>query len=75
MAKEKKVDIKKVAKENLSAKLLAFLAAEGFIATNDTVDYGFTNGTILVSDTDTDIQIKLITPKAGINRYEVKDAE
>ena len=39
----------------------------------DGVDYGMTKGTIVVESALTDIQIKPITPKTGINRYEVTE--
>lgn len=37
--------------------------------------YGFTKGTILVRGKDCDLQIKLITPKSGITRYEALEEE
>lgn len=36
----------------------------------DYESFGFTKGTIVVHGKDTDIQIKLITPKTNVERYE-----
>ena len=72
MAKEKKIDVKKVAKENLSKEIANFLAERGYEVKTDVADYGFSGGTLIVGDPATDIQVKFVTPKAGITRYEVK---
>ena len=37
--------------------------------------YGFTKNTIIVKGAECDIQIKLVTPKAGINRYNIVEEE
>jgi hypothetical protein len=71
----KKVDVKKEAKKDLSARLAAFFEAEGFTVKANAADYGFSEGTLIVSEEATDIQIKLITPKAGLTRYEVVPEE
>ena len=77
MAKKtvKKVDVKKVAKMDLSKALADFLVSEGFAVNTDVADYGFSEGTLIVSVDACDIQVKLVTPKAGVTRYEVKTDE
>lgn len=75
MAKtKKKVDVKKVAKLDLSKKLAEFLTAQG-LEVLDGADFGFTEGTIVVRGEVCDVQIKLITPKAGLQRYEPVEVE
>lgn len=70
MAKSvKKVDVKKVAKMALSKELAEILKSEGKEILNGE-DFGFTEGTLVVRLANTDIQIKLIAPKAGITHYE-----
>lgn len=78
MAKKivKKVDVKKVAKSEVNSQIMEMLLGlgiEGF----DGVDFGMTSGTIIARMEKCDVQIKLITPKAGIDRYEslVEDEE
>ena len=34
-------------------------------------DYGMTKGTLIVHGETCDLQIKFITPKSGIDRYEI----
>lgn len=65
----KKVDVKKVAKLDLSKKLVEFLTEQG-LEVLDGADFGFTEGTVVVRGEVCDIQVKLITPKAGLQRYE-----
>jgi len=72
MAKVKKIDVKKVAKEALSTAIAEFLVDAGYEVKTDTADYGFSGATLIVTVPDTDIQIKFVTPKAGVERYEVK---
>lgn len=72
MAKEKKVDLKKVAKENLSKEIAQFLIDRGYGVKTDVAEFGFSGGTLVVEDPATDIQVKFVTPKAGITRYEAK---
>lgn len=74
----KKVDLKKVAKLNVSKSIAEALTEAGFEVLTNAGDYGFTEGTLVVRDKDTDVQVKFIVPKAGLNRYEVavdEDAE
>lgn len=70
MAKTKKMDFKKMAKKELSKQIKEFLQSMG-IEVEDGIMYGFTEGTLVAHMEQTDIQIKLITPKAGIVRYEI----
>jgi hypothetical protein len=65
----KKADPKKIAKATFSEKIAAFLASEGYTVANG-VDFGFTEGTLVINAGKTDVQIKFITPKAGLEHYE-----
>jgi hypothetical protein len=75
MAKVKKVDPKKVAKNEVSAAIVAALVAAGYAVDTNHEDYGFTEGTVVVSLANVDVQIKLIAPKAGVDRYAKVDDE
>ena len=68
MAK-KKVNIKETKKEEI-LKIIAKALQEVGIEVLEGTDYGFTATTLVARTTETDIQIKLITPKAGVIRYE-----
>lgn len=76
MAKKvnKKVDFKKIAKGQVNKYIVEALKALG-IEASDGEDYGFTEGTIVAHMEKTDIQIKLITPKAGLERYKRLEEE
>lgn len=71
MAKKtvKKVDAKKVTKLEVSSKVAEMFATLGF-EIEDGTDFGFTEGTLVLHGEKCDVQIKLITPKAGVDRYE-----
>lgn len=69
-AKGKKVDVKKVAKQELSNLLKEFLIEKGIEVSDNAEDFAFTQGTLVVHMEDTDVQVKLITPKAGLKRYQ-----
>lgn len=72
--KEKKIDVKKIAKQKLSARIAEVLEAEGYVI--KTGNFGFTEGTLVISEPETDVQIKFITPKAGETQYkELPEAE
>lgn len=73
MAKKttKKVDVKKVSKLELSKMLADFLMEEGVAVHTNAEDYGFTEGTLVVETEACDVQVKFITPKAGVTKYEV----
>ena len=70
MAKTKKADVKMVEKERVSKVLI-----EGGIGGDLTILsgdlFGFTKGSFVVRTDVCDIQVKLISPKAGITRYEL----
>ena len=67
--KAKKVDVKKAAKAELSALFADFLREKGYEVNENYADFAFTAGTLVVGMENTDIQVKLITPKAGLERY------
>lgn len=69
MKKTKKIDVKKEAKRGLS-ELIGQLLNSTDVAIERGTDFGFTEGTIVAHLNDVDVQIKLITPKAGLTRYE-----
>ena len=66
----KKVNEKEVAKDEVMKIIEDALAAKG-IQIKDGVEYGMTRGTIIVEHEKADVQIKPISPKAGIDRYPV----
>lgn len=68
--KGKKVDVKKLAKQELSNLIKEFLLEKGIEVSSNAEDYGFTQGTLVVHMEKTDVQVKLITPKAGLERYQ-----
>lgn len=70
----KKVDPKAVAKSKVMEEVAVALRAEGYEVL-DGEAFGMTKGTIIVRTADTDIQIKPITPKAGVVRYEAPTEE
>jgi len=65
----KKVNEKDIAKEEIMAIIHKALEDNG-ISFKDGVNYGMTKGTIIVEHEKADVQIKPITPKAGITRYQ-----
>lgn len=73
MAKKttKKVDVKKVSKLELSKLLAEFLTEKGIPVQTNAEDFGFTEGTLVVGTEACDVQVKFITPKAGVTKYEV----
>ena len=66
----KKVDPKAIAKTSLMDSLKNFLESQD-LEVLDGKTYGMTAGTLVIRMADTDIQLKPITPKAGVTRYEV----
>ena len=62
---------KKVAKLELSKLLADFLLEKGVAVHTNAEDYGFTEGTLVVETEACDVQVKFITPKAGVTKYEV----
>lgn len=73
MAKKttKKVDVKKTSKLELSKLLADFLLEKGVAVHTNAEDYGFTEGTLVVETEACDVQVKFITPKAGVTKYEI----
>jgi hypothetical protein len=69
VVKTKKVNEKDIAKDEIMAIIRKALEENG-IKYKDGVDYGMTRGTIIVEHEKADVQIKPITPKAGLTRYQ-----
>ena len=69
MKKTKKIDVKKEAKRGLS-EFIGQLLNSSDIAIERGTEFGFTEGTIVAHLNEVDVQIKLITPKSGLTRYE-----
>jgi hypothetical protein len=65
----KKVNEKDIAKYEIMAIIQKALEENG-IKFKDGVNYGMTKGTIIVEHEKADVQIKPITPKAGLTRYQ-----
>lgn len=72
--KAKKVNPKDVAKQEVMAIIRRALEENG-LELKDGIDYGMTKGTIIVSHKIADIQIKPISPKAGVDRYEIAEED
>ena len=70
MKKVKKVDVKAVAKVALSEVLMKAAAEAGYTVTSGE-EYGLAKGAFVVADEATDVKVTLVTPKAGVTRYEV----
>ena len=65
----KKVNEKDIAKNEIMDIIKKALEQNG-INYKDGVDYGMTKGTIIVEHDKADVQIKPITPKVGLTRYQ-----
>lgn len=65
----KKVNVKDIAKDEIMAIIHKALEENG-IDFKDGVEYGMTKGTIIASHKSADVQIKPISPKAGLERYQ-----
>lgn len=66
----KKVNEKDIAKSEVMEIIQNALSENG-IQFKDGVEYGMTNGTIIVEHEKSDIQIKPIAPKHGVTKYPV----
>ena len=66
----KKVNEKDIAKNEIMGIIEKALAENG-IEWKNGVEYGMTNGTIIVTHEKSDIQIKPIAPKHGLTRYPI----
>lgn len=67
-----KVDPKAVAKEGVMGIVSQALAEAGY-SLSDGAEYGMTKGTLIVHADVCDVQLKPITPKSGVDRYEVDE--
>lgn len=67
--KVKNVNVKDVAKNEILAIVSKALNDAGF-EVKDGVRFGFTNSTVVVSTDVCDVQVKLISTKVGVTRYE-----
>ena len=72
MAKTKKIDPKVTFKGNVMSIVTDALVAKGLVVESGDA-YGFTSGTIVVKGDAFDLQLKPITPKAGVERYELAE--
>ena len=72
--KAKKVNPKDIAKKEVM-EIIQRALQENDIEFKDGADYGMTAGTIIVSHKIADVQIKPISPKAGLDRYELAEEE
>lgn len=73
MAKKmKKINPKDTQKNEVMTVVREALANAGFEVL-DGEDFAMTKGTVVVRAGVCDVQLKPITPKAGIDRYEVVD--
>lgn len=66
---KKKVNVKNQAKDEVMAIIEKALEEQGIKFKNG-VDYAMTNGTIIVEHKLADVQIKPISPRAGLDRYQ-----
>lgn len=71
--KTKKINPKDVVKKDIKNAILEKLADFGTFS--EGVNYGFTKDTLVLHNETCDIQIKLITPKTGVVRYEELEDE
>jgi hypothetical protein len=67
--KTKKVNVKAEAKAQISKMLEQYFYEMGLVVHSNAADYGASEGTLFVEMPECDVQIKLVTPKAGISRY------
>lgn len=59
----KKVDVKREAKMKISENIMAALEGNGYEVLKGE-GFGFSGGTLVVRDPNTDVQVKFIAPKA-----------
>lgn len=72
--KTKKIDPKMTFKGEVMEVVTSALTEKGFeILAGE--DFGFTKGTLVVRGEAYDMQLKPITPKAGVERYEASEDE
>ena len=70
--KTKKINPKDTQKNEVMTVVREALANAGYEVL-DAEDFAMTKGTVVVRAGVCDVQLKPITPKAGIDRYEVVD--
>lgn len=76
MAKTKKApSVKETMKNEVATAVRTALENLGFRIDTDYESYGFTKGTLIVKGEATDVQVKFMTPKAGVNHYEKEEEE
>ena len=75
MTKKRTASPKEITKGQVSAIIAEALQGQGFQVINDPGSYGFTKFTLVARGEQADVQIKLISPKAGLDRYEPKEEE
>lgn len=68
MKKTKKVNPKDTLKATIKNEIREKLGMIGTI--EDGLNYGFTKDTLVLHAETFDVQIKLVTPKSGVERYE-----
>ena len=73
--KVKKVDPKMQEKIAVSKAVADALESAGFEVNRDAESFGFTKATLVVAGVECDVQVKFITPKTGMTRYEVVEDE
>jgi hypothetical protein len=61
---------KEVLKNSVREIILTALIENGITVSEDYEAYGFTKGTLLVKGENADVQVKFMSPKAGIDHYE-----
>lgn len=69
MAKAKKINPKEVEKNKVMEMLKEYFT-QNDILFEDGEEFGFTKGTLVLHLDECDMQLKPITPKTGIERYE-----
>lgn len=75
MAKSvKKIDPKATFKAEIMTVVQDALVAAG-ITVLDGSEFGMTKGTLVVRGASFDLQLKPITPKASVDRYEVAEVD
>ena len=74
MAKTKKINPKEVGK-NKVMEILKECLTQNDIPFENGEEFGFTKGTLVLHLEEFDMQLKPITPKTGVERYEKLEEE
>ena len=74
MAKTKKINQKEIGK-NKVMEILKECLTQNDISFENGEEFGFTKGTLVLHLEDFDMQLKPITPKIGVERYEKLEEE